>query len=401
MKFVFSFVLVFFYVSCSGSNAGLETPPQQQIKQIQQKSEQQIQQIKQETTEDIEEIQKETKKDIEEIQKETETPPPQQIKEIKQKSGQQIKEIKQKSEQQIEEIKQETKEDIEEIQKETKKDIEEIQKETETPPPQQIKEIKQKSGQQIKEIKQKSEQQIEEIKQETKEDIEEIQKETETPPQQQTKQQKLPTSASPAPPSFAKQLEQITGVYHKKVDVYWSWFPYDSWIADLSTKTVLAYSPMSDTLMFWIRSMDASEPGRFCVLLSDFNIADFEPDYIDDEGRNESTHTIYEARSLKKEWVKELQMNNEHGYIQGLREGLDQVGDVENTTRFISLFVTDTGELESMTLYMSAYFSAPPDWIHSGVEPFRFKSSERSEEIPSDPEAFFSEQLNKSPCRFI
>ncbi len=339
MKFVFSFVLVFFYVSCSGSNAGLETPPQQQIKQIQQKSEQQIQQIKQETTEDIEEIQKETKKDIEEIQKETETPPPQQIKEIKQKSEQQIKEIKQKSEQQIQQIKQETTEDIEEI-----------QKEAETPPPQQI------------------------------------------------KQQKLPTSA---PPSFAKQLEQITGVYHKKKDVTWLWYPYDSWIADLSTKIVLAYSPNFDTLMVWMRSMDASEPGRFCVLLSDFNIAGFEPDYIDYEGRSGSTLTVYEAKSLKNEWKEEHQHNSTDDYRQGLKENLYRVGDVESTTRFISLFVTDTGKLESMTVYMSSD-SFPPDWwIHPGVEPFRFKSSERSEEIPSDPEAFFSEQLNKSPCRFI
>ncbi len=345
MKFLFSFVLILFYVSCSGLDAELETPSQQQ----------------------------------------------KQIKEIKQKSGQQIKQIKQKTEQQIQQIKQETTEDIEEI-----------QKETETPPPQQIKQIQQKSGQQIKEIKQKSEQQIQQIKQETTEDIEEIQKEAETPPPQQIKQQKLPTSA---PPSFAKQLEQITGVYHKTVDVYWNWYPYDFWKADLPVRIVIAYSSMSDTLMVWMRSMDVGKPGRFCVLLSDFNIiAGFEldyPDYIDDEGRNESTHTIYEARSLKKEWVKELQNNNLDDYNQGVKDKLHRVGDVESITRFISLFVTDTGKLESMTLYMSSSSTFRQDWVHPGVEPIRFKSSERSEEIPSDSEVFFSEQLNKSPCRFI
>ncbi len=329
MKFLFSFVLVLFNVSCSGLDAGLETPPQQQIKEIQQKS-------------------------------------GQQIKEIQQKTEQQIEQLQQESGQQTE---QETKEEIEQIKQENKVEIEKIQKET--------------------------------IRQ-----IEQVQKETKTPSQQQTKPQELPTSASPAPPSFAKQLEQITGVYHKKVDVYWLWYPYDFWKADLSTKIVLAYSPNSDTLMFWIRSMDADDPGRFCTLLSNFSIAGFEPDYTDDEGHNGSTLTVYEAKYLKSEWKEELQHNSIDDYRQGLKEDLNQVGDADSTTRFISLFVTDTGELESMTVYMFPYMMFrtifKPAWFHSGVEPIRFKSSERSsEEIPSDPEAFFSEQLNKSPCRFI
>ncbi len=210
------------------------------------------------------------------------------------------------------------------------------------------------------------------------------QKETEQPteirqPSQQTPPPKEPQdnmSVAPSFATFAKQLEQITGVYQKNVDVYWGWL--DFWKTNLATKIVVAYSATSDILMFHMRSNDPQVSGGFCILLSDFTIVDSQQ--MIDRGYNDqsssSMHTTYKAQSL-------VQMDE-----QG-----DPIEDAYTIMKEIRVITAaDTGTLESMTVFLT-------NELRQSSEAIRFKSSElETQENPPNPETFFSEWRKTHPC---